>query len=406
VLIFLGLAAAAAWSTPARAAAPHKAVWSWGGNENGELGRGATCASYGVPAPIPGGSNAVSVAAGEYFGVAVAGGRVSTWGINTSGQLGAGSASVIYPSCGARATAPLRIPGLTGVVMVAAGFDHALALKKNGTVNAWGDDTDDELGIPTPSNDCSCAAAPIKVRGLPQNVTAVAAGDGFSLALTKLGQLWAWGANDEGQLGLGSSVQTQSKPKRVRSLHGILAVSAGENHVLARDATGVVWSWGANENGELGNGIDCGYRLCFDTSPHKVRGLPPVQEIAAGGSNSAAIDAAGNLFTWGDNQDGQLGIGKGCVATTGENCVAGTPQPVSALQNVAAVSFAQCLECGTSHAVALTSDGTMWAWGDNTFHETERLARDTESTPVAVTGVQSPISTVLAGPDDSFAIFG
>lgn len=399
----VGVALALSPATPgARAAAGTSVIWSWGGNEFGELGRGATCKAYSAPEQVPSSGDVSELSSGEYFTLALAGGKVYTWGQNYSGQLGLGSAASGAQQCGSH-TAPSLVPALTGVRWVAAGTNHALAVLANGTVVAWGDDSDGELGRPLPGSTCECIAHPVEVKGLPP-VNEVAAGDGFSLALTTSGQIWSWGTNYEGQLGIGSLNPSSGRPVHVKIPHTIIAVAAGQNHVLALMRNGSVWSWGANEDGQLGNGIDCGYRLCFDKSPQEVRGVPVIVSIAAGGANSAAIDGTGRLYTWGDNQDGQLGSGTTCYRDTGQNCVESRPNLVPGLTAVTAVSFAACPGCVTAHALAITEDGRAWAWGDDSHYENGNRSGRSSALPISVTGVVPPVSEVLAGTDESFAV--
>ena len=157
------------------------------------------------------------VAAGEEHVVALkSDGTIWAWGSNHFGQLGIGSA-------GDASTVPVQVSGLTGVVAVAAGGGfHSLALKSDGSVWAWGGNLSGELGNGTTVD----SHVPVQVVGLPNDVVAVAAGYRYSLALKSDGTVWAWGGNYFGELGNGSTVDSPV-PVQVSGLTGVIAVARG-----------------------------------------------------------------------------------------------------------------------------------------------------------------------------------
>mgnify|MGYP001199976160 FL=1 len=173
--------------------------------------------------------------------------RVWAWGNDRSGQLGNDTPLQDQPT-------PVRVSGLTGVIVVSAGSGHSLALRGDGTVWAWGDDAFGQLGNDAPLLD---QPTPVPVNGLTgtfglPGVIAVSAGRNHSLAATNNGKVWAWGQDVSGQLGNDTPLQNQPTPVQVE-LSGVIAVSAGGLHSLALRGDGTVWAWGNDQSGQLGN---------------------------------------------------------------------------------------------------------------------------------------------------------
>jgi alpha-tubulin suppressor-like RCC1 family protein len=233
---------------------------------------------------------------------------------------------------------------LSGVQAVAAGGKHFYALLQSGAVMAWGDNTYGELGDGTTTSSSSPAAV-----DLPSPAMAISSGNIFGDALLSNGELMTWGDNDFGQLGnpnVDSACNTNPNdtswcsyvPVPVLNssgmpLQGVTAISAGgdvkaNGHNLALLTGGTVMAWGDNESGQLGNPSVTGIcnpsdpvqkslnpeNMCTDV-PVAVMGLPDIecmpdiQCIAAGGEHSMALSMDGDLYTWGDNSSGQLGDG-------------------------------------------------------------------------------------------------
>lgn len=133
---------------------------------------------------------------------------------------------------------------------VLGGRNHSLALRSDGTVWAWGDNTQGQLGVSAPA----FSRTPPQVPGL-FGITAIDGGDGHTLALKTGGTVWSFGANDTGQLGDGSLGVRRTSPVQVQGLFGMVSISAGAQHSLAVKSDGVVWGWGDNSQGALGNGM-------------------------------------------------------------------------------------------------------------------------------------------------------
>jgi len=223
-------------------------------------------------------------------------GTVMAWGDNHEGQLGTGTTKT--------SAVPQPVPGLSGVTAIAAGSLFSLALLANGTVMAWGDNAGGQLGTGTLRN----STVPVPVKNLT-GVTAIAGGFRHSLALLSNGTAMAWGENEEGQLGIGRKASLQPTPAPVAKISGITAIAAGQEHSVALLSDGSVWVWGGNGEFQLArsNGFPGG--ISQSNVPIRVPGLSKAKAIAAGGSFSLAVVGGGRVRAWGDNAFGQLGNG-------------------------------------------------------------------------------------------------
>ncbi|MCG5215869.1 RCC1 domain-containing protein [Streptosporangium soli] len=313
------------------------AVWAWGGNSQGQLGNGATTGSP-VPLAVPGLTAVRYVSAGDAYSVVVkTDGTVWAWGDNSQGQLGNGTTT--------DSPVPVQVPGITGAQWVSAGDDgHVLAVLSDGTVRAWGDNSQGQLGNGTTTD----SPSPVTVPGLTGvSVTAgtAAAGSGHSVVVLADGTVRAWGDNGQGQLGDGSTTSSPS-PVTVPGLSGVREVSGRGDHVLALLTDQTVRAWGDNDHGQLGNGstTDSG-------SPIQVPGLTSVSGIAGGTRHSVATStgSGGTVRAWGGNDQGQLGDG----TTTGRT------SPVSSTAAVLAAVAA-----GQAHTIGV-SGARLHVWGGN-----------------------------------------
>ena len=312
-------------------------IWSWGSNAAGQLGDGALVFRS-TPSPLAGNGFA-KIAAGGYHTIALKGdGSVLTWGDNRAGQLGDGSAN--------NRSAPAQAIGLgagSGVVAIAAGGIHSLALRSDGRVLSWGDDYSSALA----EREISDTAIPGLVIGIT-NATAIAGGGSHSVALRNDGTVWIWGRNDAGQLGNGSTTigyAGEASPAMVAGLADVVAISAGDKHTVALKRDGTVWAWGGNESGQLGDGT-----IERRLRPVRVEGIADVASIVAADVHTLAIKRDGTLWAWGANWGFQFGDG------TSDGRV--VPAPVAGVDDLVSLS-------ANSHALARRRDGSVWAWGEN-----------------------------------------
>jgi alpha-tubulin suppressor-like RCC1 family protein len=228
-----------------------------------------------------------AVAAGGEFSLALLdGGTVLAWGENEEGELGDGTTTGPQ-TCGAEKSAcsatPVAVRGLHNVTAIAAGEHFGLALLKDGTVMSWGDNEEGELGD---GEEVERSDVPVAVHGL-SGVTAIAVGEHDGLALLRDGTVMTWGSNQSGQLGDPSAGQQSDVPVAVRGLHGATAIAAGEDFADTLLRNGTVVTWGENINGELGNSNGEQSDV-----PVAVKGLTGVHAIAAGGDDAVAVGPA------------------------------------------------------------------------------------------------------------------
>jgi len=261
-------------------------VWAWGLNNGGQLGQPADSDIHTYPLRVPNLTNAVAIAGGTAHSLAVlADGRVFAWGYNVSGQLGNNSTNDSF--------IPVQVTGLTNAVAVAAGLFHSMALLSNGTVWCWGGNFRGQLGnttIPT----SGFSKVPVIVGGSVTNIRSVATGLHYSLAVREDGTVWGWGDNTFGQLGNATAGASNVIPVQTTGLANVKTVSAGSYHGLALTESGAVWSWGYNGNWQLG----LGHTQTVMTATQIVS-LSNVTVIAAGDSGSTALLSSGTTLEWG-----------------------------------------------------------------------------------------------------------
>src|SRR3989344_2420291 len=270
----------------------------WGQGSWGETTRSGTLLNP-SPANI---SDIIAIDGGRDHTVAIKSDRTMwAWGSNSYGQLGNGTF--------AGGPSPVQVLGLggvgflTGVTAVAAGqsiyapaysYGHSLAVKSDGTAWAWGSNSNGQLGTGG-----SNSSTPVQVKsttgsGYLTDVVAIAAGYNYSLALKSDGTVWAWGRNNYGQLGDGTTTQ-RTLPIQVSGLSAVSAIRASSTGDLfsptayfsmALKSDGTVWVWGRNNYGQLGNGTT---DSSAHSTPSQVPGLSGISAIAAGGAHAFAL---------------------------------------------------------------------------------------------------------------------
>ena len=318
-------------------------LWSWGRNRRGQLGLGDpdVIDEQHTPARVGSDENWSAIAAGSVHSLALKDdGTLWAWGRNRDGQLGFGD-----PDFDEQHT-PAQVGADDDWAVVAAREEHSLAIKNDGTLWAWGDNGDGQLGL----GDDDERYEPEQV-GADEDWVAVVAGDEHTLAIKQDGSLWAWGYNGDGQLGLGDD-EDRYVPVRVGSDYDWVFVVAGEESTIAGKSDGSLWGWGENSDCQLGTEY-CEY------VPDIIPPLPEMSftTVIPGGNFTLAFDLDGAYWAWGNNSRGQLGLGDIGPGTS-------RFEPEQADHGL----DWEFLKAGRSqHVLALAADGTLWSWGDNTY---------------------------------------
>jgi alpha-tubulin suppressor-like RCC1 family protein len=250
-----------------------------------------------------------------------------------------------------------------------------------GAVWAWGNNWSGQLGNGTTDQ---WASAPVEV-GIA-DATAVAAGLMSGYALRADGTVWAWGENEHGQLGDGSTADS-SEPVQVTQLAGVTAIASKGDAAYALLGDGTVWAWGSDYAYQLGIYPRTTY---WSSVPVRVWGLTGITAIAAGRLSLVAVRSDGTVWGLGENGSGTLGDACG-----GATCV--VPTQLSGLTDVTKVVI------DSVGGYALRSDGTVWAWGSNSYGRRGDGATTWSPTPTQVSGL-SGVTAIAAGQNNGYAV--
>lgn len=287
-------------------------VWTWGDNDEGQLGNGKIRPRSEPPRKVRGPGRIV---------------KISVNGLDT---FALGEDGMLWTWGRFKGPSPTKVEGLDDVVHIAAGYVRVLALKRDGSVWTWPHDNH-----------------PAKVANL-SNIKSIGAGSHHFLAVREDGTLWTWGGNRDGQLGTGDSLDSDI-PKQVAGLSDVISASGGLWHSAAVRNDGTVWIWGANNHGQLGNGrrttkYDPGsiehYYL-----PAQVSGLNDIVTVSANYDLTAALQKDGSVWVWG-------GI-------NGEWFSSLVPTKIAGMEKITKIA------AGTGYVLGLKSDFTLWGVGSN-----------------------------------------
>jgi alpha-tubulin suppressor-like RCC1 family protein len=301
------------------------------------------------------------VAGGYYYTLLIKwDGTLWAWGDNDSGQLGDTTTS--------DRSSPVQVGDIIDWVSVAGGTGHTVAIRQDGSLWAWGRNNVGQLGY-TASETCGsdpCQTYPRRV-GSDYDWVAVTAGSQHNIALKEDGTLWAWGWNEYGTLGLGNLGTTDTTDRSVPTQIGFesdwAAIEAGYQHTLALKEDGSLHAWGRNHLGQLGYTASqaCNFSDC-QSYPWMVGTDYDWVLISGGEYFSTAVKSGGQMYAWGNNDWGQLGMG--------DTTIRYTPTP-GLLGNVVSIS------AGKEFAVALTTTGLFYSWGINTNGQLGYTSTDT-----------------------------
>ena len=371
-------------------------LWAWGTNGTGQLGLGNTT-PHTTPTQVTGCSggdnNWTSVdCAGQPSG---SGSSATTFAIKSDGTLwgwGWNLFGNLNTHDSADRHSPVEISEISGTpwAAVAADYSHTFGLTNAGDLYVWGaghGSSQDQVGVV----------------GLPPAQYAWAqasCGDAFTVGVGENGKLWSWGDNGYGQLGTGATSANLQMPVQVTGTPGgdsnWTTVACGAQHTTALKSDGSLWSWGYNNNGQLGDGT-----VASRNVPVHITGCSGGDtnwtSTVCGGNHSAALKSDRSLWTWGQNNDGQLGDGTLAnrnvpVHITG--CSGGDSNWVAAA-------------CGYYHSAAVKSDGTLWVWGLNSSGQLGDGTTTQRHVPVQVTGCpggDNNWTSVACGQSDTVAL--
>jgi trimeric autotransporter adhesin len=316
----------------------------------------------------------VKIAGGSLHSLGIkSDGTLWAWGNNSDGQLGGGYTNVNWET-------PVQVGTANNWTEVACGELHCLALKSDGSLWAWGSNYYGQVGNGSTN---SYIPIPVQVSGLTSGVTAISAGTSHSLAIVN-GAVKSWGLNTRGQLGDGTIIQRNS-PVQVSGLtSGVTVIDAGGYHSLAI-VNGSVKSWGYNINGQLGDGTTTQRK-----TPVQVVGLTSgITAIAAGGSHSLAI-INGSAKSWGYNNYGQLGDST-------------TTQRTAPVQVTNLTTGVTAIDAGLSHSLTIVN-GSAKSWGNNNYGQLGNNSHPFATSQTQISGLTTSVTAIAAGGGHSLAI--
>jgi alpha-tubulin suppressor-like RCC1 family protein len=287
-----GIRAIAAGDNQTCALTPTGTVKCWGSNLNGQLGDG-TNTNRSTPVDVTGITSATALGAGDNHTCAAVPGGVRCWGWGSSGQLGHDAIT--------SANTPVEVQGLGGTTAtsIVGGYAHTCATLTTGGMSCWGRNSSGQLGIGNLTN----SRVAVTPNGLGTGITTIAAGGTHTCAALTDGTIRCFGFNNSGQLGDGTRTN-RTTPVTVTGLTNPTALAGTGSATCATTTTGTVRCWGTNQYGELGIGDPL---VPFLTTPSPVTGLSGQTGLTAGVQHVCARNAAGTIRCWGQNDFGQLG---------------------------------------------------------------------------------------------------
>jgi alpha-tubulin suppressor-like RCC1 family protein len=335
----------------------------------GELGNGIAVGTYTTPIQATNVTNCVQGTFSDGVGcVTHADGTVWCWGNNSLGQTGDGT--MISPRL-----APVQTSGLTGVTKAEAGEAFSCALKNDGTVWCWGDNSFFTPGNSGVGDGTTLARlTPIQVFA---NATDVVAGDGHACAIKNDSTVWCWGHNDYGQLGDNTTTDRLS-PTQVVGLANVTKIALDQRNTCAITSDTQLWCWGNNWYGQVGDGTAAGDSSQDKHVPVHVKNADTsdfngVVQVKAGVHDVCALKTDNSVWCWGYNKEGCAGDG----GPLGNRV---NPVPVLGMSNVTEIGVDDDFAC------ARKTDGTIWCWGDNIDGQLGNGTTVNSSVPVQVIG--------------------
>jgi alpha-tubulin suppressor-like RCC1 family protein len=368
-------------------------VWTWGLATAGATGNGAQSGAFSSPVAVLGSTKFSKIMNGSLQNgstIAIdASGNLWGWGANPTGNLGVGDV--------AARSSPTLVLGGHNFSSAEVGENGVIGYDTAGNGWAWGGNISGELGV----GDVVSRSSPVAILGshLWKSMRMLLQNNISALGLDTAGKLWGWGDNTKGTLGNGNNISVSS-PVAVAGSIVFTTLAKGRlasaPHIGGVDNTGKLWMWGANANGELGDGT-----VVAKSSPVAVLGNTSYSQVFVNNGLSSAgtsygLDTAGNLWAWGSNANGVLGTAQN------PGSVLAVSSPV---QVVGGNVWKYMWLIGTSNnptAYALDQYGQLWGWGYNLNGQVGNGTQLDQSSPVMVTGPAHPM--IVNPPPNTFRI--
>lgn len=314
-------------------------LWICGYNFYGQLGDNTIVDRSSPVQTISGGTNWKQVSGGQLHTAAIkTDGTLWLWGTNSNGQLG--------DNTGVQRSSPVQtISSGTNWKQISCGYAHTSAIKTDGTLWVWGSNTYGELG----DNTISDRLSPIQTLSGGNNWKQVCSGTNFTAATKNDGTLWVVGRNDEGQCGDNTTIRRSSPIQTISGGTNWKHISCSGFHIAAIKTDGTLWVWGRNDNGQIGDGT-----IVYRSSPvQTLSGGNDWKRVSCGLYTVAAIKNDGTLWIWGSNFYGELGDNTSIAKSSPVQTVCG------------GTNWKQISSSGRFHTAAIKTDGSLWTWGYN-----------------------------------------
>ena len=353
-------------------------LWTWGGNIYGQLGDNTATQRNTPVTTLAGETNwkQVSGAKSDSTAAIKTDGTLWTWGRNSYGQLGVNDATN-------RLTPVTTFAGGTNWKQVDCGTYHIAAIKTDGTLWTWGRNSYGQLGV----NDATNRLTPVTTFAGGTNWKQVSGGGLHTSAIKTDGTLWTWGRNSYGQLGDNTTTNRSTPVTTFIGGTNWKQVSCGYFYTAAIKTDGTLWTWGHNIGSQLG--INDTSTRC--TPVTTFAGGTNWKQVGGGGSYIAAIKTDGTLWTWGNNNNGQLGTNDTTHRSTPVTTFAG------------GTNWKQ-VSGGNLYTAAIKTDGTLWTWGRNNLGQLGVNNTDSISTPVTTFAGGTNWKQVSSGQGHTLAI--
>jgi len=294
-------------------------------------------------------------------------GQVWGWGANYQCQLGNNSQI--------RECTPVSIHGTKKTFCkISTGQYHTIGIDKNSQIWGWGYNTFGELGDNTQTQQCT----PVSIQGTKKTFCTISTNTYFTMGIDNRGQVWGWGYNNNGQLGVNSIINKCTPVSIQGTKKTFCNISSGYNFTMGIDNGGQVWGWGYNFNGQLGNNSQI-----IEFTPVSIHGTKKTFcEISGGDRFSLGVDNIGQVWSWGANDAGQLGIML-------NKC---TPVSISGVKK----TFCE-ISGGDKFSIGVDKNGQVWGWGYNSFGQLGNNSTIVKYSPVSILGAKKTFCEIVAG---------